>query len=159
MWMQVVNRDDMDRVWLNMTNVDGQTITTHYPVFKYTMATNTASVAVNQCGQAPRATKAAGAEGSFIGLAYEDIPKGSSGIVQVYGYHESALFYIRNTSVTSIPGSALGPGSAAASVGVNATGAVQGILGPIVALNTINATQNSLSTGVNYADHVFIRAL
>ena len=158
MWMQVVNKDEMDRVWLNMTNTDGQTISTHYPVFKYTMAANAASVIVNACGQAPRATEADGGEGSFIGLAYEDIPNGSSGIVQVYGYHESALIFRIVGSVTVIPGGPLGPGAADASVGLNSTGAVQGMLGPVVALDTVTATLSSLGT-VNYTDHVLIRAL
>jgi hypothetical protein len=158
MWMQVVNKDEMDRVWLNMTNTDGQTISAHYPVFKYVTSAIVASVNVNECGQAPRAAEANTGEGSFIGLAYEDIPNGSSGIVQVYGYHESALIYRIVGSVTVIPGGPLGPGNAAASVGLSSTGAVQGLLGPVVALDTVTATLHSLGT-VNYTNHVFIRAL
>ena len=34
MWMQTVNRSDNERVWVNFTNTDGQTITAYSPVSK-----------------------------------------------------------------------------------------------------------------------------
>ena len=34
MWMQQVNKDETERVWINVTNSDGQTISAHHPLFK-----------------------------------------------------------------------------------------------------------------------------
>lgn len=156
MIMQTVNRSDAEKVWVNVTNVDGQTVTTHYPVFLMTNSKNTSSVGTNEAAQAANAATAG--EGSFIGLANEDIANNDVGEVQVYGYHESALIYRIVGSVTVIPGHPLGPGNAAASVGLSSTGATQGLLGPVVALDTVTATLHSLGT-INYANHVFLRAL
>jgi hypothetical protein len=155
MIMQTVNRSDAEKVWVNVTNVDGQTITTHYPVFLFTTAKNSTSVGSNEVGQAANAYVTG--PGSFVGLANEDIANNDVGEVQIYGYHESALLYRIVGSVTVVPGHPIGPG-ATASVGLGSTGAVQGLLGPVVALDTVTATLHSLGT-INYADHVFLRAL
>ena len=155
MILQTVNRSDAEKVWVNVTNVDGQTITTHYPVFLMTNNKNTSSVGTNEVAQ--RANSCLAGEGSFVGLAFEDIPDNDVGQVQIYGYHESALIYRIVGSVTVVPGHPLGPG-ANASVGLSSTGATQGLLGPVVALDTVAATLHSLGT-INYANHVFLRAL
>jgi hypothetical protein len=164
MWMQQVNKDDPERVWLNITNRDGQTISAHFPVFKFLSGRNTASVSTNE-GASRGATSGgfvADAAGSLIGLAYEDIANNARGVVQVYGYHESVLVMRRDTSVTVVPGHSLGPGNmaVAASVGFASTGNVNHPYGPVVALDTVTATMHSLGTiGANYANHVFIRCL
>ena len=164
MWMQQVNKDETERVWINVTNSDGQTITTHYPVFKILALENTASVSTNE--YASRAAVAgninADGVGNFVGLSYEDIPNNGFGVVQVHGYHESALVMRIVGSVTVSPGHAMGPGDATAanSIGVSSTGTITHPYGPIVALDTVTATMHSLGTiGANYANHVFIRAM
>mgnify|MGYP003110632733 CR=1 FL=1 len=155
MILQTVNRSDAEKVWVNVTNVDGQTITTHYPVFLMASSKNIASVGTNEV--ASRANSCLTGEGSFVGLAFEDIPNNDVGQVQIYGYHESALIYRIVGSVEVAPGHPLGPG-AAASVGLGSTGATQGLLGPVVALDTVTATMHSLGT-INYTNHVFLRAM
>jgi hypothetical protein len=163
MQIQSVNRTDVERAYVNITNSDGQTLTSHYPVFKFGMSANTASVATNEGGRANNTGgEHADQLGAFIGLADGDIADGAVGRVAVYGYHESALVMRAPTSVTTRPGVGMGPGSAAAanSVGVASTGALQGLLGPVVALDTVTATLHSLGTvGQNYTDHVMLRCL
>ena len=163
MWMQTVNRTDTERVWLNITNNSGTTISAHHGVFKYGSNVNAASVSTNEGGAVNHAVGVVAAEGSLIGLAYEDIANGEeSGVVQVYGYHESVLVMRILGSVTVIPGTAIGPGNGAVanSVGFSSTGAKAGLMGPIIALDTITATMHSLGTiGANYANHVLLRCL
>ena len=156
MQIQQVNRSDAERVWVNITNVDGKTITTHYPVYLMTNNKNSSSVGTNEAAQ--ESNSCLNGEGSFIGLANEDIPNNDVGEVQVYGYHESALIYRIVGSVTVIPGHPLGPGNQGASVGLSSLGATQGLLGPVVALDTVTATMHSLGS-INYVDHVFLRAV
>ena len=158
MWMQTAHRTESERVWVNYTNSDGQTITAHYPIFKICATRNTASVSTNEYAQAATAVNVNGAEGAYVGLSYEDVADNDVGVAQIYGYHESVLVYRIVGSVTVIPGHAIGPGNTAASVGVSSTGAVNHPYGPIVALSNIGATLHSLGT-VNYADHVFLRGM
>ena len=163
MWMQTINKNDTERVWINVTNSEAMTITAHWPTFLFLSCANASSTGTNEagigCGTGV-AVEAATGIGSFIGLAYEDIPPNKVEIVQCYGYHESALIMRIVGSVTVIPGNAMGPGSGAASVGLSSTGALQGLLGPVVALDTVTATLHSLGTvGANYADHVFLRCM
>ena len=158
MWMQTVNKSDTERVWINYTNSDGQTITAHYPIFKICANRNTASVSTNEYAHAVGAVNVNGAEGAYVGLSYEDVAETDVGVCQIYGYHESVIVYRIVGSVTVIPGNPLGPGIEAASVGVSSTGATFGLYGPIVALDTVTATMHSLGS-VNYADHVFLRGM
>jgi hypothetical protein len=160
MWMQTVNRADTERVWVNFTNRSGETLSARYPVFKITAAANTASVSTNDAAKASVAGVTKGSEGSFIGMAYEDVASNDVGVAQVYGYFESALIWRIVGSVTVLPGGPLGPGNAAASVGFNSIGAVSGMMGPLIAMDTVTATLISLGTPAsNWADHVFIRAM
>jgi len=165
MFMQTVNKSDTERVWVNVTNGDAATITTHWAMHKFGMDANIASVSTNEGGLAAVSTGGTaaeqdGGEGGFIGLAYEDIPAGAVGVVQAYGYHESFLVMRIVGSVTVIPGGPVGPGSNAASTGMSSTGAIMGAMGPVVALDTITATLHSLgTTATNFANHCFIRAL
>lgn len=158
MWIQSVNKDDVERVWVNATNTSAATITAHWPAFKFVGGRPAASVAANEVALHDSAYVADGAYGSFVGLAYEDVPSGSIGVFQVYGYHESIPVMRIVGNVTVIPGQAIGPG-VRASVGFSSVGLIDNY-GPVVALDTIGATLHSLGTvGQNYANHVFIRAL
>jgi len=164
MQIQEVTGTDPDRIYQSITNTDASTITAHWPVFRWaTAATAAASVLANEGGARGNTIgENAGSEGLFLGLAAEDIASGAKGRVQVFGYHESALIMRIVGSVTCIPGAPMGPGSngAANSMGVTSTGALCGMMGPVVALDTVTATLHSLGTvGANFADYVFIRAL
>ena len=165
MWLYTVNKDDPDRAWINVTNGAACTITTHWATHKIGTSANVASVSTNEAGINTAATggvalEADGGEGSFLGLAFEDIAPGARGAVQVYGYHESFLVMRIVGSVTVIPGCPVGPGAGAASVGMSSTGALMGMMGPVIALDTVTATLHSLgSTATNWANHCFIRAM
>jgi hypothetical protein len=162
MLIQQVNRSSTERVWVNITNSDGQTLTSHHPVYKFLATENTSSVSTNEGGRSNNATgKIANAVGSFVGIVDGDIADGDVGKVQVYGYHESIGVMRIVGSVTVRPGYAMGPGTANAdSVGVSSVGALNGFLGPVVALDTIGATLHSLGTvGQNYGNHVFLRCM
>jgi len=164
MFMQTVNKSDAERAWINVTNGQAASLTIHYAVHKMSTHVNTASVSTNEYGTAGGGTGVAGAllagrEPTFVGLAYEDIAGGQTGVVQVYGYHESWLVMRIVGSVTVVCGGAVGPGDAAASVGMSSTGA-HDIMGPIIALDTVTATLHSLGTvAANWANHCLIRAL
>jgi hypothetical protein len=164
MWMQTVNKSDTERVWINITNGQAATLTVHYAVHKFTTQANAASVSTNEGGTAGGGTGVVGAaiaqyEGAMIGLAYEDIASGATGAVQAYGYHESWLVMRIATSVTVVPGSAVGPGDASASIGMSSTG-LHDKFGPVIALDTVTATLHSLGTvGANWANHCLIRCL
>lgn len=164
MWMQTSNRTDTERVWLNFTNSDGQTISVYYPVAKFTGTGNTASISTNEA--ASRAAIWGGAikidaVGSLIGLAYEDVADNDVGVAQVYGYLESALCMQVLGSVTVNPGHPLGiVGTTANSIGLSSAGITTGFYGPVVALDTITSTMHSLGViGAKYANHVFLRCL
>lgn len=163
MILQESTRNEVGRIWEQVYNSDGQTLTTHFPVFKFLSGRNTASVSTNEVGRGANAAGLVGnAMGSLLGLADENIANGAVGLVQIYGYHESALVMRIASSVTVVPGHAMGPGdlSAANSVGVSSTGLIIAHYGPIVALDTVTATLHSLGTvGENFVNHVFIRCM
>ena len=164
MQIQTINRTEPERAWIVATNSDGQTITYHHPVFKILALENVSSVSTNE--YASRASVAGNIDadgvGNFVGLADEDIPDGDTGLVQVYGYHESCLVMRIVGSVTVSPGHAMGPGDATAadSIGFSSTGTMFFPFGPIVALDTVTATMHSLGTvGTNFCNHVLIRGV
>ena len=160
MIIQSVNRDDAERVWVAVTNRQGATLTTHWPVSKFLNSiASGASVSTNEAGLPGTASGTALNIGGFIGLADEDIPNGDVGLVQVYGYHESVLVLLTRTNVTVAEGNALAP-LGTGSVGMSSIGATMGNFGPVVALSEITAIDHSVGTDVQvYSDHVFIRAL
>lgn len=161
MWMQTSNRTDTERVWLNFTNSDGQTITAHYPVNKITGVGNASSIGTNEAAsrEAIWGGVVVNAVGSFIGLAYEDVANNDVGVAQVYGYHESARVIQHNGDFTVIPGHPMGiNGLTAASVGLSSSAVVTGFYGPVVALDTVTAVMQSLGvTATLYSNHVFLR--
>ena len=166
MWMQQANRTEVEKVWVNFTNSDGQTITAHYPVNKFMAGSNASSIATNEAASRPSVHGFAGASGgSLIGLAYEDTANGDIGVAQVYGYHESVLIAPLGGAVTINAGTGMSWNFL--TVGCNSVGA--DMTGPIAALDTIAGGQTSgngkllganlSAAGTSYADHVFIRAM
>ena len=159
MWMQTVNRNDMDRVWIVISNYSGADIGQYDPVFKYVTAGNAASIAVNEGGSLTKAGVGDTAMhmNHFLGIAYEDIPdKTETGLVQVYGYHESARLGSESGTKVIAAGTGLRVG-AAASVGFGSVGFTVNDGVYVSALATITTTQLNANPG--YGDHVFIRAL
>lgn len=167
MFMQTVNRTDTERVWVTVTNNSGHTLTTHFPVFKYTTPKQSASVSTNEAGLISDTLVNGTEGGACIGLAFEDIPNGAeTGVVQAYGYHESVLVAATGTNVTVRPGVGLTGFNAAgtpnaAKVGLTSTNLASGAPAVAVALSTIGVAEHTATQGAaaSYSDHVFIRAL
>lgn len=167
MWMQTAHRTEHEKVWINFTNSDGQTITAHAPVNKIFAGSNATSVGNNEAVSKPANSKITGGitGHNLIGLAYEDVAAGDVGIAQVYGYHESVLIAPVAAAVTIRVGEPLTPDLT--TTGFNSVGAV--LAGQLViALDTIagGATSGNgsmlsaaLAGAGGYADHVFIRAM
>lgn len=160
MWMQTINRTDVERVWVNVVNSHGATITTHWPVSKFLGVHNAASISTNEvCIPGALSQVVASAAGGFIGLAYEDIANGDVGVVQVYGYHESAFVEKTDGDTTVRPGHPMGPCNLT-SVGISSVNAnVMGFFGPVVALDTVTAVMLSIAGATQYCNHVFLRCL
>lgn len=168
MWMQTAHRTEHERVWINFTNSDGQTVTAHAPVNKIFAANNTTSVGNNEAVSKPANTKAtvSVSGGNFIGVSYEDVAAGDVGIAQIYGYHESLLIAPLAAAVTINPGEPMIPDLT--TLGFNSVGA-HAQFGVVIALDTIGGGQatgqgallsaNLTGAGVGYANHVFIRAM
>ena len=172
MYMQTVNRTDTERAWLAVTNHTGHTLTTHWPVYKYNTAKNAASVGTNEGGLIADCIGAGTDPGGAIGLAFEDIADGNeTGLVQVYGYHESVLVAKLDTDTTVRPGSRLvgyasvNTAAAAGKSGLTSVGVVGNYNrisnGIVEALDTIGLAHHNATQGAaaSYADHVFIRGL
>ena len=169
MWMQQANRTEVEKVWVNFTNTDGQTVTAHYPVSKY-LYTNAGSVTVATNEAASRFavhSYTGSGNGNFIGVAYEDTADGDIGVAQVYGYHESLLIAPIGAGATTIrPGHGLNPD--VTTIGFNSI-VGRGLNAPVIALDTISGGGTTGNTkllsaalqaaGTGYADHVFIRAM
>ena len=166
MWMQTAHRTDIERVWVNFTNSDGQTITAHYPVVKFVKASNNSSIGTNEAATRPSIFGYAGiGGGAFIGLAYEDVANNDVGIAQVYGYHESVLIAPLAGAVTIRCGHALTYDLT--TLGCNSVGA--DVTGPVVTLDTIGGGEasgqgallsaNLTAVRAGFASHVFIRAM
>jgi hypothetical protein len=167
MFMQTVNRTDTERVWVTVTNNSGHTLTTHFPVFKYSAAKNASSVSTNEAGLVSDTVAAGEQPGACIGLAYEDIPNGEeTGIVQVYGYHESVLVAAIGTATivkagTGLTGYAPAGGGNVASVGLTSVNLATGSPAVAVNLTEITAANHQAAQGAaaSYSDHVFLRAM
>ena len=167
MWMQTAHRTEHERVWINFTNSDGQTITAHAPVNKILAPSNATSVGNNEAVSRPANSKITGGitGTNFIGVAYEDVANGDVGIAQIYGYHESILIAPVAAAVTINVGQALTPDLT--TTGFNSVGAA--LAGQfVIALDTIagglpTGNASKLSAAIagagGYADHVFIRAM
>ncbi len=158
MWIQTVNKSDVERVWVNATNTSGATVTAHWPAFKFTMPN--VSVSANEItatGNQIQSNSNHGL-GHFVGLAYEDIADGAIGVLQVYGYHESFVPIGIGGATSILPGTAVGPlDSVSLGLGSVAIGVTDNY-GPVIAMSTVG-TANSASLWPSYADHCFIRAL
>ena len=161
MWMQTVNRNDMDRVWIVVSNYSGADIGQYDPVFKYTTAGNAASIAVNEGGSLTKAGigDTAMHMNHFLGIAYEDIPdKTETGLVQVYGYCDSARLASESGTKVIKGGTGLRV-PAAASVGFSSIGLNGSGKESIYVTALADITQAQINANPGYADSVFIRAL
>ena len=126
------NKTNAEVMYGNVTNVQGATITTGYPI---AFTTTAASLNGNNA-----VLPAASQVKTFGGISNEDIPDTQSGRYIAYGYAASVFIFATGTSVTNGVDVAMGPG--AASLGVNSTGVVD-ILSPVISLAEIGAAINS----------------
>ena len=159
MWMQTVNRADVEKVWVNFTNSDGATVTIHHPVVKFHGSGTAASIVTNEAATRPaiyNGGELGGGGGCTIGIAYEDVANNAIGICQVYGYHESAVLAKTGAATTIRAG--YGMGGNDTTLGFNSIGG--GPNCPVIAMQTIsNRMISAAVAGIQYTDHVFVRAL
>lgn len=101
-----LNRTDSDKVYVNVNNVEGATITTGRAV-AYQAGTSmdgVNAVIANAAADYP----------SFIGFAQRDIPNNDYGLVQIAGFVNSILISNAGTSITINAGDPLIPSPAGA---------------------------------------------
>jgi len=102
MLFQQLNRTDSDRVFINVNNVEGATITTGLPV-AYALGSSMDGV------NAVIANAAADYPG-FIGIANKNIANNDYGLIQVGGFVNSILLSNVGTSITINAADPLVPG-------------------------------------------------
>lgn len=96
-----VNRDQSEKVFINVKNVEGATITTGLPV-AYALGTSNDGVNATLAN-------AAGEYPGFLGVAVKDIPNNDYGQVQISGFVNSLLLSNVGTSITINAGDPLVP--------------------------------------------------
>lgn len=104
MQIQTANRAVSEKVFINVKNVEGATITTGLPV-AYAQGTSmdgVSAVVANAAADYP----------GFIGVAVKDIANNDYGQVQIAGYVDSVLISNVGSSVTIAVGSPLVPAAA-----------------------------------------------
>lgn len=104
MQIQTANRAVSEKVFINVKNVEGATITTGLPV-AYAQGTSmdgVSAVVANAAADYP----------GFIGVAVKDIANNDYGQVQIAGYVDSVLISNVGSSVTIAVGSPLVPSAA-----------------------------------------------
>lgn len=99
-----MNRELSDKVFVNVLNVGGATMTTGRAVAYQAVASNNGVNAV--------LSQAAGTLTGFIGVASRDIAPNAYGLVQVGGFVNSVLISNVGTSITINAGDPLVPGPA-----------------------------------------------
>ena len=101
MQIQTANREISEKVFINVKNVEGATLTTGLPV-AYALATSmdgVGAVRANAAGDYP----------GFIGVTLSDIPNNEYGQIQISGFVNSILLSNAGTSVTINVGDPLVP--------------------------------------------------
>lgn len=104
MQFQTVNRDQAEKVFMTVKNVEGATITTGLPVGL--VPTGASIDGVNAV------IADAGAYTGFVGVAMSDIPNNDYGKIQIAGFVNSALISNVGTSITINAGDPLVPSPA-----------------------------------------------
>jgi hypothetical protein len=162
MIIQTGTRESFERVWINVLNTQGASLTLHWPAGRYlTTGPTAASVVHAQNAGLPTTARGAivGGGGNAIGLCDETIPAGDVGLVQIYGYHASVLIAMLNsTAKTVIPGHPLGQVEGD-TIGLSSAPAAVHIC---IALDTIGNAHHSLcvaGSAASYGDHVYLRAM
>lgn len=102
MQIQVANRAISEKVFINVQNVEGATITTGLPV-AYAQGNSMDGIAAVICNSA-------GDRPGFIGVAVKDIPNNEYGQVQIAGFVGSVLLSNVGSSITVNAGDPLVPG-------------------------------------------------
>lgn len=104
MQIQTANREISEKVFINVQNKEGATITTGLPVAY--------AVGNSMDGVQAVIANAAGDKPGFIGVAIKDIANNDYGQVQIAGFVNSVLLSNVGTSITVNVGDPLVPGPA-----------------------------------------------
>ncbi len=104
MQIQTANKDNAERVFISIKNVEGATITTGLPV--------AFAQGVSNDGKSVVIANAAGDYPGFIGVAVRDIANNDFGQVQTSGFIDSVLISNVGSSLTIAVGSPLVPAAA-----------------------------------------------
>lgn len=147
MLIQRVNRNDAEKIFINVLNKDATANTLGYPVCFDWQNASSLGVAVDQPTTSTLAL--------FAGVTVEDIAANAYGLVQIYGYCASVQI---NVGANSVSAAGLGVGPANALSSLQTTGY------PTDAMNAINSAaplvvimENDIS-GSGYVK-AFIRAM
>jgi hypothetical protein len=136
------NKTNAEVMYGNFTNVAGSTMTTGHAMAFTTLA---ASVNGNN-GVYPQGHPTSGVASNsfrtFAGIVDRDTPDTQTGRYIAYGFAASVWIYSTGTAVTTNVGDAIGPGVAAASIGVNSTGLIEA-MGPVLAMETAASGTNN----------------
>lgn len=101
MQIQTANRAVAEKVYINVKNVEGATLTTGLPV-AFALGTSNDGINVVRAN-------AAGDYPGFIGVAVSDIPNNDYGSVQISGFVNSVLLSNVGSSITINAGDPLVP--------------------------------------------------
>ena len=155
MQLQTISRSDAEKVFVNVTNIGGATISNSSCVYAFTKQYNLASVGSNNHVSGVKANTLSFT--GFMGLADEDIAHNDVGRVQVYGYKASAQVAGEDSHAALPVGTGGGPGPTVASAGLFDTGVSQNSEAPVVFLDDVAVATARLNGG--HANHVFLRCL
>lgn len=92
MLTQQINKENSEKVYVTVTNMEGATITTGLPV-AYVLGNS-------MDGSGVVIANAAGDYPGFMGVAFRDIPRNGYGLVQISGYVQSVLISNVGSSIT-----------------------------------------------------------
>lgn len=145
MLFQQLNRSDAEKVFISVRNITGATVSAGIPV-EWDVVTATD-------GNSVTAAKSGSLAGLFAGVTDASMADSAYGLVQVYGYRQSA--YVSAASAGNAPGTFLTP---AAGIFTDATMSAATTSGhtKVVLFETVAAAAGSSATA-QY--NVFIRAL
>ena len=152
MLLQRINRTDPEKIFINVQNIQGSTLTATYPCcFTGDAAAGSHGLAVVQ--------PATSLLPLFAGIAKDTIADDGYGLVQAYGV-ASAIVNGGGNSVLSLNGMGLGPAAGSWSLQSAGGGGF-----PKDGVGNINSAQplcmllDTVASGVNATRNVFVRAM
>lgn len=104
MLLQRINREDSEKIYVSVKNIEGATLTTGWPVAYHIINSNN--------GVEAQLANAAADYPGFIGVAVKDIAINDFGLVQIAGFVNSMLLSNVGSSITINAGDPLVPAPA-----------------------------------------------